>query len=151
MVHISAFNDVNKASFRLPFSPITRGGATKFSKKESWSHCASIWRMARKECWDERLRGRCQRSFRPRINMAVSSGLCKICRSFISTNASLQSITARTSAKVTCITSFLCNLSIQWLIGIGWFILFLFASLFRPFAVPKKLQKTWLIRSSQRG
>lgn len=34
MVHISAFNDVNKASFRLPFSPITRGGATKFSKRK---------------------------------------------------------------------------------------------------------------------
>lgn len=30
----SAFNDINKASFCLPFSQITRGGATKFSKRK---------------------------------------------------------------------------------------------------------------------
>jgi len=30
----SALNDINKASFYLPFSQITRGGATKFSKRK---------------------------------------------------------------------------------------------------------------------
>ena len=46
MVHISAFNDVNKASFRLPFSPITRGGATKFSKRkvDLTAHPFDAWR-----------------------------------------------------------------------------------------------------------
>ena len=102
-------------------------------EEEGLYYCAAIWRMARKACLVEPRRG--QRLYFmyiiTRVKMATARSLCKVCRSFLSTNVILQSQTGQRSAKVNSAVGLEFG---RCFINVFWFSL---CDLFRPQAILK--------------
>ena len=98
------FHGLYITSFHPPFSPITRDGATKLRKREEFTsaHLFSAWRSE-----DAGTRAHETSAFiGVKIKMAAVTTLCKMCRTYISTNIAMHSQTAKAAAKVgACFTS----------------------------------------------
>ena len=92
-------------TFYLHFSTITRGGATEFSKRKDCTTAQSFdaWRARHAWLSHEEVSVCTSCTSLPgitRVKMATARSLCKVCRSFLSTNVILQSQSGQTSAKV---------------------------------------------------